>query len=218
MCEHDIFNGIINNDAIEIEEIDPSKVLVFDYLGDNRINDVNDLAIGMCVNVIEENMSTTFVVDDIKEYTFVPGKIISCGFFADVYRFDKVKKAFEFIATGDPETMLENSQISEGDVIFLAVHGSKSPAYSEDSTFNDIFGFYMVIETMESYIDSYIDICYEEVTDSSEEDDDYDDVERIEHSFVPLKPFFMYLKDNNKYLKDAREIFNQVENDEIEIK
>ena len=200
----------IDNEQEEVQGIDPKNELVFDHNA-NRIMDINRIRPGMVVSVVDENTSIMTIVDEVKGNVFTAKEILKSFYYMDIYLYNKISGKFEFFQTGDPEIILDHGKLSEGDIVYLAKTGTKEPAFIEDSCFQDVFGLYIVTESMSSYIDSCIEIYYD--NDSEDDDDEFE--EEVELEFIPLKPFFLYLKDKNDYLKEARKVFNLSEDGTI---
>ena len=210
MFENENILNELNLDESE-KEVSFAEYEIYDYFN-NRIKTKNELKVGMAIKVYEDNTMLLTIVDSVTDNGFIPGKVFKSSYFMDVYIFNEKTNKFEFLETGDPEEMLEEDKFEEGDVVYLAIHGTKDPAYIEDTSFSDIFGIYMITET----IDSYIDSCNEIYFQNNSEDEEPDDM-LVELSFVPIKPFFLYMKDKHDFFKSAKAVFNNMENGSIKI-
>lgn len=210
MFENENILNELNLDESE-KEVSLAEYEIYDYFN-NRIKTKNELKVGMAIKVYEDNTMLLTIVDSVTDNGFIPGKVFKSSYFMDVYIFNENTNKFEFLETGDPEEMLEEDKFEEGDVVYLAIHGTKDPAYIEDTSFSDIFGIYMITET----IDSYIDSCNEIYFQNNSEDEEPDDM-LVELSFVPIKPFFLYMKDKHDFFKSAKAVFNNMENGSIKI-
>ena len=211
MFENENILDELNLDEMD-NEINFSDYEIYDY-SNNRIKNKDELKVGMTIRVFEDNTMLLTVIDSLTDNGFIPGKVFKSSYFMDVYVFNKNTNRFEFLEAGDPEEMLEDDKLEEGEIVYLAIHGTKDPAYIEDSSFADIFGVYMIIESIDSYIDSCNEIYFQ---NDNNEDEDPDDMV-VELSFVPIKPFFLYMKDKHNFFKFAKKIFDDMENSSIKI-
>ena len=178
------------------------------------VKSYTQLAKGDVIFIFDDNMKHEYIVRDIVGESLLLSEEISTKFNVDIYNFNEETGKFEFMATDDPEDLLEEGLLTEGDIIFIAKPGTKDATYVEGTVLSDIFGIYIVTETVDDYIEECYDIYFDDNDEPEEEGEEEEDGEAV-LTFVPLKPFFMWLKDKTEILKLAKKVFQK---DEIEFK
>ena len=189
------------NNIININE----QRLVLKYNGD-PVTHASDVSLGSSIFVFDENTRREYVVRGTENGNLVVSDEVSIVYCMDVYVYNEDTNRFEFLATEDPENLLADGSLVEGDIIFLAKPGTTEPTYIEDSIFSDIFGMYIITETVDSYIEECYDIYFDE---QEETDDEEDEEDEAQITFVPLKPFFMWLKDKSEIMKVGKKVFQE---------
>ena len=176
-----------------------------------------DFKSGEVIFVIEDNLRKRVVVDN-KSDDGLTGIRIDESLCCDIYIYNDENFEFEpVLKRWDPEEVLENGGLEEGNIVMLTKCNTLDPFVISDTDFVDPTGIYMITESMNGYIDEYNNICdsRNETYVDDEEDEEEDEVEESETlMFIPIKSFFYYLKDKKNIIDVAKKIYSKVESGE----